>query len=93
MENTMHCLQIALVTDAIGTATTCQALENQALGTHAGCYIDNGLCTLGIHDWSVILELVDIKTLFASWDTFMEAIESVVGCAEFYAFLVAKGLS
>jgi hypothetical protein len=92
MENTMHCLQMALVTDAIGPATTCQALEDRAFGTHAGCYIDNGLCTLGIHDWSVILEIVDIKTLFASWDAFLATVEAVAGCAEFYAFIIAKGL-
>jgi len=92
MENTMHCLQMALVTDAIGAATTCRTLEDYAFGTHAGCYIDNGLCTLGIHNWLVILEIVDIKTLFASWDAFLATVEAVADCAEFYAFIIAKGL-
>jgi len=92
MINTMHCLQTALVSDAIGNATTCQALEDQAFGTHAGCYVDNGLCTIGLHDWSVILEIVDIKTLFESWDAFKATVEAAVGCGEFYAFMVAKRL-
>jgi hypothetical protein len=91
MTNTMHCLQTALVADAIGTATTCKALEDQAFGTHARCYVDNGLCTLGVHNWLAILEIVDITTLFESWDAFKATVEAVADCAEFYTFMIMKG--
>ena len=92
MTDTMHCLQLAVVPDAIGTATTCQALEDQAFAAHPGCYIDNGLCTLGVHDWSAILEIVNIKTIFENWDAFKATVETGVDCAEFYAFMVLRGL-
>jgi len=92
MINTMHCLQTALVFDAIANATTCQALEDEAFGTHASCYIDNGLCSLGLHNWVAILEIVDIRTIFRSWEGFKATIEAGVECAEFLAFMVAKSL-
>jgi hypothetical protein len=92
MLNTMHCLQTTLVPDAIGTATTCQALRDQAFASHARCYVDNGLCSLGIHDWSAILEIVDIRTLFESWDAFKATLEAGMECAEFLAFMIAKDL-
>lgn len=89
----MHCLQLALVPDAIdANATTCQALETQAFGTHAGCYVNNGLCTLGIKNWAAIIEIVNIKTLFESWDAFKATLEAAGECAEFIAWLVAKDL-
>jgi len=88
----MHCLQTALVPDATGPTTTCQALEDQAFGTHAGCYVGNGFCTLGVHDWLAILEIVDIMTLFESWDAFKATVEAAAGCAEFYAWMISKGL-
>ncbi|KAF7984006.1 hypothetical protein HWV62_17494 [Athelia sp. TMB] len=93
MVNTMHCLQLALVGDAIdANATTCSALETQAFGTHAGCYVSNGLCTLGIHDWEAIIEIVDIKTLFESWDAFKATLEAAGDCAAFIAWLIIKDL-
>ncbi|KZP24755.1 hypothetical protein FIBSPDRAFT_856524 [Athelia psychrophila] len=93
MVNTMHCLQLALVPDAVdANATTCPALETQAFGTHAGCYVNNGLCSLGIHDWLAIIEIVDIKTLFDSWDAFKATVEAAGDCAAFIAWMVAKGL-
>lgn len=93
MINTMHCLQTALVPDAIDSnATTCQKLEDNAFGTHAGCYLDNGLCTLGVRVWEAIIEIVDIKTLFQSWDAFKATVQAAGGCGEFFAFLVAKDL-
>jgi len=88
----MHCLQIALIPDAIGTATTCRALADRGFRTHARCYINNGLCTLGVHDWLGILEIVDIKTLFENLDALKATIEAIAGCGEFYAFMIAKDL-
>jgi len=92
MTNTMHCLQTALVPDAIGTPTTCQTLADQAFGTHARCYINNGLCTLGVHDWLGILEIVDIKTLFENLEALKATIEAIARCGEFYAFMIARDL-
>lgn len=93
MINTMHCLQTALIPDAIDSnATTCQKLEDKAFGTHAGCYVDSGLCTLGLQDWVAIVEIVDIKTLFSSWDAFKATVDAGAGCAEFYVFMIEKGL-
>ena len=93
MVNTMHCLQSSLVPDAIDSnATTCSALETKAFGTHAGCYVSNGLCSLGILNWEAIIEIVDIKTLFASWDALKATVEAAGDCAEFIALMVAKEL-
>lgn len=89
----MHCLQLALVSDATdANPTTCQALETQAFGTHAGCYVDNGLCTLGIADWAAIIKIVNIETLFQSWDAFKATVEAAGECAAFIAWMVAEGL-
>lgn len=89
----MHCLQLALVTDATDVnATTCEALEDHAFGTHARCYVDNGVCKLGIEDWEAILEIVDIETLFQSWDAFKATVEAGVECGEYFAFMLLKKL-
>jgi len=93
MIDTMQCLQIALVPEAIDiNTTTCQTLNDQAFGTHAPCYVDNGLCTLGLHNWVAILEIVDIRTFFQSWDAFKATVEATAECAELFAFLIGKGL-
>jgi len=93
MVNTMHCLQLALVGDAIdANATTCFALETQAFGTHAGCYVDNGLCSLGIPDWEAIIQIVDIKTLFDSWDAFKATLEAAGDCAAFIGWMIVKDI-
>ncbi|KAF9240394.1 hypothetical protein BU15DRAFT_87629 [Melanogaster broomeanus] len=93
MTDTMHCLQMVLVPDAIDVnATTCNALKDQAFASHAGCYTSNGFCTLGVHDWAAVLEIVDVTTLFSSWDAFKATIETAADCIEFYAYMVERGL-
>ena len=93
MVNTMHCLQTSLVPDAIDSnATTCPTLKTRAFGTHARCYVSNGLCSLGILNWEAIVEIVGIKTLFASWDALKATAEAAGDCAEFIALIVAKEL-
>jgi len=47
---------------------------------------------LGINDWEAILEIVDIKTLFQSWDAFKATVEAGVGCGEYIAFMILKKL-
>ena len=87
----MHCLQDALVPEATGVVnTTCTAVEKKAFGTHARCYVDSGVCTLSPLDWLAIVDIVDVKTLFGSWDAFKATVQAGVGCLEFYAFLVRQ---
>ncbi|KIJ65779.1 hypothetical protein HYDPIDRAFT_174667 [Hydnomerulius pinastri MD-312] len=93
MLDTMHCLQLFLVPDAIDARpTTCAALKDEAFGSHARCYTRNGFCTLGVHDWAAVLEIVDITTLFSSWDAFKATIEATADCAEFYEYMVERGM-
>ncbi|KDQ06911.1 hypothetical protein BOTBODRAFT_167643 [Botryobasidium botryosum FD-172 SS1] len=93
MVNTMHCLQKVLVGNAIDAqATTCTALSHQAFGSHAECYLKNGVCTLGPHDWEAIFEIVGIKTLFKSWDAFKSSFEAAAGCGAFFAWVVENDL-
>ncbi|KAJ7503076.1 hypothetical protein B0H11DRAFT_1987705 [Mycena galericulata] len=95
MLETMHCLQESLVPDAIGAAnasTTCAALEHKAFATHAGCYVRSGVCKLPPSDWGAVLEIVDIRTLFDSWDAFKATLTAGIECLEFYTFLVERDL-
>ncbi|KAJ7188846.1 hypothetical protein C8R46DRAFT_1024085 [Mycena filopes] len=92
---TLHCLQEALVPDALGAAGatgSCSALEDKAFGTHAGCYVSNGVCALPLSDWEAILHIVGVETLVDSWDAFKATLEAGAECLEFYAFLIARGL-
>lgn len=92
---TMHCLQLALVPEATAPApgTTCAQLEDKAFGTHARCYLKSGLCGLPPADWEAIVDIVEFKTLFRSWDAFKATVKAAEGCAEFYAFLVERELA
>jgi len=90
---TMHCLQMALVPEATANqGTTCSQLEDRAFGTHARCYLESGVCDLPPSDWEAILDIVNIETLFQSWDAFKATVQAATGCVEFYAFLVERKL-
>ncbi|THU88631.1 hypothetical protein K435DRAFT_761674 [Dendrothele bispora CBS 962.96] len=99
MYTTMHCLQEALVPTLEKEASlgpelagddqnACDRLEKEAFGTHAPCYLSSGLCTLTPKDWIVIVEIVQLKTLFGSWDAFEGSVEAAEGCVEFYAWVL-----
>ncbi|KAJ6589981.1 hypothetical protein DFH09DRAFT_1140582 [Mycena vulgaris] len=95
MHATMHCLQEALVPDVVGgqnAAENCAALEHKAFASHAGCYVRSGVCKLPLSDWRAVLKIVEIKTLFDSWDAFKATLAAGTECLEFYAFLVEEGL-
>jgi len=94
MINTMMCLQDTLMPDAITTASniTCAAIEETAFGSHARCYVDNGLCQLGPEDWAAIVKIVGIATLFESKEAFEATVQAAKGCVEFYAWVVERGL-
>jgi hypothetical protein len=92
MSNTMLCLQKALVPEATGAPNAvngCDALKDKAFGTHAKCYVDNGLCFLPPTDWLVILRTLGFKTMFASLD----AVKATFGASGECAYsLVTSGL-
>ncbi|KAJ7599184.1 hypothetical protein C8J56DRAFT_1093536 [Mycena floridula] len=89
MLDTMHCLQDALVPEAVdSSSTTCDNLADIAFKSHAPCYLGSGLCTLSPKDWIAILQIVDFRTLFRTWDAFEATVQAVEGCVEFYFFLV-----
>jgi hypothetical protein len=91
----MHCLQESLVPDAVGASnatTTCADLEDKAFGTHANCYVSSGVCTLPPSDWRAVLEIVDLKTLFDSWDAFKATLMAGTECLELEAFLVEQNI-
>lgn len=95
MLDTMECLQLVLVPEAtrpeeVGTQgrSPCDELRKKAFDSHAECYVQNGLCTLSVKDWTEIVEVVDLKTLFGSWEALKEVLEAAAGCLEFYAFLL-----
>jgi len=93
MLDTMQCLQRFLVpeaTHAEGAAQTCEELNDKAFGSHAECYIDNGLCTLPVEDWFAIVDIVELKTLFQSWEAFLATVEAADGCLDFYAWLLVN---
>lgn len=94
MLDTLHCLQLALVEDATAAIDedeeTCSALSKKAFGTHAKCYLASGLCKLGPADWFAIVDIVELQTLFESWDAFKASVDAAVGCAGFYAFVLAN---
>ena len=95
MIDTMHCLQLALIEDAVDPtppSLTCQALEDEAFASHARCYTSNGFCELGVRAWAAVLEIVDIRTLFSSWGAFKATIETAVDCGGFYAYMLEREL-
>lgn len=80
MLDTMHCLQVALVPDAMGKGvTTCDMLSHKAFGTHADCYVQNGLCSIP-QDWGVITSIIQFKDLFENWDAFLSELKAVGEC-------------
>ncbi|KAH8814571.1 hypothetical protein DL96DRAFT_417290 [Flagelloscypha sp. PMI_526] len=93
ISDTMLCLQTALVPDATGAAgasATCDDLKSKAFATHAGCYVDSGLCSLPIGDWEkVSVEIVGPGTLVESFDAIKATAGVGLKCAKFFAEVVA----
>ena len=95
MLDTMECLQLALVPEAIGPPELekrgeppCDVLKRKAFGTHAQCYLESGVCRLGLKDLMHIVEIIDLKTLFVSQEALKEALEATAGCLHIYSFLL-----
>ncbi|KAJ6449785.1 hypothetical protein C8R45DRAFT_123700 [Mycena sanguinolenta] len=96
MSNTMLCLQRALVpeaTGAPGAAATCADVETKAFGTHADCYVQNGLCSLPISDWNaIVFDIVGPGTLVDSIDALKATASAGLQCTEFFAKVVANDI-
>ncbi|TFK37400.1 hypothetical protein BDQ12DRAFT_699122 [Crucibulum laeve] len=93
MLDTMQCLQRALIPEATGSITaakSCETLNDKAFASHPACYVNDGVCTLPLTDWIAIVEIVQIPTLFGSWEASLATVETGGGCAEFYAFLITQ---
>jgi len=83
MLDTMECLQRYLVPDATSgevSPSSCDALKEKAFDSHSICYVRDGLCTLELHDYLVIFEIVGVQGLFGSWDSVREVLQAAQGC-------------
>jgi len=81
--DTMLCLQQALVpeaTNATGAVTGCSALATKAFASHAKCYVDSGVCKLGVRDWLLIVEIVGINSVIMSSDGIKAAMQAIADC-------------
>ena len=99
MLDTMECLQRVLVPEATGPEemgeqgrSPCDELRKKAVDSHAACYVQNGVCTLGVKDLVQIVKVVHLKTLFGNWEGLKQVWEVAGGCLKLYAFLL-RGLA
>ena len=92
VSDTMLCLQRALVPFATYESTTCPELKGAAIATHPDCYVNSGVCVLPPTDWAVIVNTVDLKDLFGSLDQLKAVLKTVDDCADFYLWLIKRGV-
>jgi len=78
---TMLCLQKSLVATYENDGSTCADIESTAVGSHANCYLDGGICDLPPSDWALIFLTVGIGALFGSLEAIVQALETAAGCA------------
>ncbi|OZJ06316.1 hypothetical protein BZG36_00725 [Bifiguratus adelaidae] len=93
IDNVRLCLQQDLLKDA-NCNSNCTAVNDDAFASHAGCYIQSGLCSLPPTDWIAIEETIGFLTIFETWNAFKEALDAAGACAELIAMgntLVATG--
>jgi hypothetical protein len=84
---TKLCLQQKLQPDA-QCNSTCSQVHDDAFAAHAGCYVDNGVCTLGPSDWLALEQTVGFKALFGSWDAIKQIFEAASGCVQLWGWLL-----
>lgn len=96
MLDTMQCLQLTLAKQSAAfeaqessaaAATACSVIKETAFDSHAKCYLDNGLCSLPWRDWFAIVKIIDLKTLFSSFDAVKETIQAADGCVGLSRFI------
>ena len=71
---------------------TCPNLKEFAFGTHPGCYVSSGVCTLPPKDWEILISTVGLKELFGSVDALKAVLQTEVNCVEFYKWLIERGI-
>jgi len=77
----MTCLQKALI-EAVTCNVSCSSIESAAFASHAPCYIEAGVCDLGVDDWLQILSVVwDKRTRAALIETLHQAQQTGSECA------------
>ncbi|RHZ52498.1 hypothetical protein CDV55_102918 [Aspergillus turcosus] len=87
---TILCLQEELVPFTNGSKSpSCSELKQYALGTHAGCYVRSGVCTLPVEDWEKILEIV-APALISEPENFKAAFETAGECVLLYIWLLGR---
>lgn len=86
---TILCLQEELVPFTNGSSPSCSELKQYALGTHAGCYVKSGVCTLPVEDWEKILEIV-APALISEPENFKAAFETAGECVLLYIWLLGR---
>jgi hypothetical protein len=62
-DETLLCLQRAIVPLRKDSQTTCEMLEKQAFESHPNCYagVENSFCELPIDDWRLTWNVVDLR--------------------------------
>lgn len=88
----MLCLQSALQKFGQGTSITCDALKDYAFGTHADCYIQNGICDLGAADWEVIVNTVGFSNMWSSLNAAGQSLSAIGQCANLFFWAAGRKL-
>jgi hypothetical protein len=86
LANVRPCLQQALVPDD-NCQTSCSQIESDAFGSHAACYVDNGLCELPPSDWIALAEVVGLPTLQLIGPELINLLQVTEGCFAAWSYL------
>ncbi|KAE8323131.1 hypothetical protein BDV39DRAFT_209087 [Aspergillus sergii] len=93
--NAMLCLQeqlVPLLPESANQEKDCHQLERYAMATHANCFVQSGVCSLGLKDWEVIVEII-WPALLSEWRTWVSAVETAEECIGFTKWLALWHLS
>ncbi|CAG8617271.1 20530_t:CDS:2 [Racocetra persica] len=66
VDKTKLCLQTSLVSLYENDSSTCSEIRDKALGSHANCYVESGVCVLPPSDWVSIFKTIDFRDLFGT---------------------------
>jgi hypothetical protein len=77
----MTCLQKALIS-AVTCDVSCSSIESAAFASHAPCYLEAGLCDLGVEDLLQLTSIVwDKRTRDALTETLHQVQQTSAACA------------
>ncbi|RIB21118.1 hypothetical protein C2G38_2079067 [Gigaspora rosea] len=66
LSKTKLCLQDSLVPIYENDSITCSEIKDEALSSHANCYVSNGICLLPSSDWVALFETIDFRDFFGT---------------------------